>query len=476
MTRVACSGGCGRRTSRPAWPSGVFCATCATRKVRRRGVCPRCQQTAQLPADSPDGPPICASCGGIDEPLCCRSCGSLDWLRTLHSCTRCELRNVLGRCFDDGSGNINPRLLPVVETIASRENPKGARNWMSKTNAENIRALATGQVPLTHEGIDRLPASNSREHLRELLVAHAVLPSRNRYLAAYERWAEQVLAGIEDRDDRRLIAAFLRWHIRPRLQRRAADGELTESRYSVARAQTNIAVRFLAWLHERGHELGSATQADIDAWFAAGPATRVHSRTFIRWAMTTRRSSTFDLPPDRSAEPRPMPEPQRLALLDRLLHDNHIDLVDRVAGSLVLLYALPSSRIHRLRLIDLHAGPDGLMVQLGADPVPVPAPLSDLITELADRQHTTRPSRLTGEWLFPGRIPGQAIEPDQLAERLNRLGITRAARTAALNALLRQVPSPVLAKVLNRRPWRVTARAKTLGTDWNNYAALRART
>ena len=28
----------------------------------------------------------------------------------------------------------------MVETIASREDPKGARNWMSKTNAENIRA------------------------------------------------------------------------------------------------------------------------------------------------------------------------------------------------------------------------------------------------------------------------------------------------------------------------------------------------
>jgi hypothetical protein len=105
----------------------------------------------------------------------------------------------------------------------------------------------------------------------------------------------------------------------------------------------------------------------------------------------------------------------------------------------------------------------------------VPAPLSDLLTELADRQHT-RPDRLTGEWLFPVQIPGQPIEPDQLVERLNRLGITRAARTATLNALLREVPSPVLAKVLNRRPWRVTARAKTLSTDWNNYAAPRVRT
>jgi hypothetical protein len=393
----------------------------------------------------------------------------------LHLCARCELRNVLKRCFDDGTGKINPRLLPVVETIASREHPRGGLNWMTKPTAANIRALATGQVPLTHEGIDRLPASNSREHLRELLIAHTVLPSRNRYLAAYERWSTQTISVIEIPGDRRLIAAFLRWHIRPRLERQAATGELTESRYSAARAQTNIAVRFLVWLHDRGHDLGTATQADIDAWFAAGPSTRLHARTFIRWAITTRRSPTFALPPDRSAEPRPVPEQQRLALLDRFLHDENIDLVDRVAGSLVLLYALPLSRVHRLRLTDLHAGPDGLMLQLGADPVPVPEPLRDLITELAERHHTSRPDRHTGDWLFPGRIPGRPIEPDQLVERLNRLGITRAARTAALNALLRQIPSPVVAKVLNRRPWRVTARAKTLGTDWSNYAALRGR-
>jgi len=45
----------------------------------------------------------------------------------------------------------------------------------------------------------------------------------------------------------------------------------------------------------------------------------------------------------------------------------------------------------------------------------------------------------------------------------------------ALNALLREVPAPVVSKVLNRRPWRMAARAKVLGTDWANYAGLKAR-
>jgi hypothetical protein len=55
------------------------------------------------------------------------------------------------------------------------------------------------------------------------------------------------------------------------------------------------------------------------------------------------------------------------------------------------------------------------------------------------------------------------------------LGVTRAARTAAFDALLATVPAPVLAKHLDRKPWRVAERSKRLGTDWRNYVALRVQ-
>jgi len=391
---------------------------------------------------------------------------------------RCSLGKLLGRIFDDGAGQISPRLIPVVDALNAAAVPKSVINWLSKPQtAQRITAIATGEVALTHEGIDELPASNGREHLRQLLVEHDILPARDRYLAAFERWTVGVLEGIEAKADRRLVASFLRWHIRPRLERQASVGELTESRYSVARAQTNIAVHFLAWLAGRDAELGSASQSDIDAWFATGPTTRLQSRCFLRWAMTTRRCTRFELPADRVAEPRPMAERDRISLLSRLLVDEDLELVDRVVGCLVLLYALPASRIHRLRLTDLHdGGPDGLMILVGADPIPVPAPLEALLSRLIEhRANLSRPSQVDTDWLFPGARPGQPIEPDQLAERLNRLGITRAARTSALNALLREVPAPVVSKVLNRRPWRMAARAKALGTDWANYAGLKAR-
>lgn len=94
---------------------------------------------------------------------------------------------------------------------------------------------------------------------------------------------------------------------------------------------------------------------------------------------------------------------------------------------------------------------------------------------VGQRQHLTGAGHPDSEWLFPGRCAGQPIESEQLAERLNWHGVTRAARVAALDALLTKVPAPVLAQLLDRRPWRVADRSKTLGTDWRRYVALRVQ-
>jgi hypothetical protein len=253
-------------------------------------------------------------------------------------------------------------------------------------------------------------------------------------------------------------------------------GDLTESRYSTVRAQTNIAVRLLAWLRERECDLVTATQGDIDAWFSSGPSTRLQSRSFLTWAVRTHRRPTLRLPPDRHAAPRPMPEGKRLDLLSRFLSDESIEIGDRVAGCLVVLYALPVSRINRLVSGDFEPVDGGLALRISDDLVPVPTPLAELIGRLAERRRNiTGAGHPDSDWLFPGGRAGQPIEPDQLALRLNRLGVTREARTAALDALLATVPAPVLAKLLDRKPWRVAERTKLLGTDWRNYVAIRVQ-
>ncbi len=420
---------------------------------------------------------MCRECAGIDEDLVCRTCGADDDFDTLGQCRRCSLRVRLDRLFDDGTGAITPALVPLVDALASMEAPSGGLSWLEDRRVvERIHCISTGEVPLSHDGIDGLDFSNGREHLRELLIAHRILPARNRYLAAFERWATTRLTTIDDPADRHLIAAYLRWHHGPRLTRLAEADQLNKGRCSVARSQTNIAVRLLDWLHDRHADLVSATQADIDAWFAAGPTTRIHSRSFLRWAMSTHRRDPLQLPVDSRAASRAITEAARLDLLSRFLSDDDIPLVDRVAGCLVLLYALPASRINRLLTTDFQPLDGGVALRLGDDLVPVPVSLGALVEQLVgQRRHLTGAGHPDSDWLFPGRCAGQPIESEQLADCLNRHGVTRAARVASLDALLTTVPAPVLAQLLDRRPWRVADRSKILAKDWRRYVALRVQ-
>jgi len=477
MTGVSCAGRCERTTRRPAWPGGALCHVCARNRLRRHGVCAGCGFVRSLPGGERRAGATCRDCAGIDEDLVCRTCGADDDFDSLIRCRRCSLRARLDRLFDNGLGEIDPALVPLVEALASMDVPRGGLSWLSnRLVVDRIRTVATGEVPLTHDGIDMLAVSNGREHLRELLITHGVLLARDRLLAAFGRWTTTRLGTIDDPADRRLIAAYLRWHHGPRLTRLAETDQLTENRYSVARAQTNIAVRLLDWLDTRDSDLVSATQADIDAWFATGPSTRIHSRSFLRWAISTHRRDPLQLPADRRGASQAITEPARLDLLARFLSDDDLPLVDRVVGCLVLLYALPFSRINRLRCSDFQPFGGELTIRLGDDLVPVPAPLGVLVDHLVgERHHLTGAGHPDSDWLFPGRCAGQPIESEQLAERLNRHGITRAARVASLDALLTTVPAPVLAKLLDRRPWRVADRSKTLGTDWRRYVALRVQ-
>jgi hypothetical protein len=86
-------------------------------------------------------------------------------------------------------------------------------------------------------------------------------------------------------------------------------------------------------------------------------------------------------PPDgvtgesRRARPhtrRPLGRPaiddeQRFAILRCLLHDRELDPRDRFAGSVLLLYGKPMTRIVALRTADIHTTPDGeITLRLGA--------------------------------------------------------------------------------------------------------------
>ena len=145
----------------------------------------------------------------------------------------------------------------------------------------------------------------------------------------------------------------------------------------------------------------------------------------------------------------------RWEIVDRLLHDDHLALTDRVAGCLVLLYAQQLTRIVALTVDQVITAHDGVYLKLGAGQAIIPEPLGGLLVQFATngRSHTGVGSPAHSPWLIPGLHPGRPLHPSGLGQRLRRLGIpTMPARRAALMHLASQLPAAVLAEILHLQP------------------------
>jgi hypothetical protein len=165
--------------------------------------------------------------------------------------------------------------------------------------------------------------------------------------------------------------------------------------------------------------------------------------------------------------------------VSRLLHDNTLHLIDRVAGCLVLLFGQQQSKIAEMTTDQISQTGDTVTIRLGRHHIPVPDPLGELLLQLIHdgKSHVGIGSPTHTRWLFPGGLPGRPITASRLAERLRAIGIpTRAARRAALTDLAAQLPAAVLADLLGLHPTTAVKWTSQAGADWCRYAAEIART
>jgi len=117
-----------------------------------------------------------------------------------------------------------------------------------------------------------------------------------------------------------------------------------------------------------------------------------------------------------------------------------------------------------------------VLIALGQEPIPLPAPLATLAIRLRDAPTplaTTAATR-TNPWLLPGRKLGRPITPHALSRRLSALGVpAAAARTSALAHLLHTVPPAVLAQLIGMSAHSAERYSAALRTDYSRYVALR---
>ncbi len=406
------------------------------------------------------------------------SCSRCERLPAGRRCARCALSDQLAAALDDGSGRVNPALVPLFAALTSMAKPKAGLIWLRNPKVpELLSDLASGRIPLTHEALHAVASWRTAAYLRDLLMTCGVLPTIDKQLAHYETLLHRRLADLADAGSPhlRLLRQFAVWYQLPRLRAKAQARPLTPSHRQFASDQLTQAHGLLGWLAARGHTLAQATQADLDAWHAThNDHQRRCLRAFLRWAMRAGRLPRLTLPPLPVRRAAPITQHRRLELLGQLLTDQDRPLRSRVAACLMLLFAQPATRVVRLTIDDVTRAADGqVFIRFGQPPTPVPEPLATLLLQAtAQRDNLDTATNPGARWLFPGRRAGQPLHASHLSQLVRDLGIPAlAGRTAALRQLVLQAPAPVVAQALGYHHNTATRVATEAGTPWSRYAS-----
>jgi hypothetical protein len=467
---------CGRtvRLGAAHWPEGYLCATCHTHALETYGRCAGCGVDRLTPGIAPDGGRLCTDCAGGLGEFSCELCGQEARRHRRGVCGNCVLAERLKLLLDDGSGSIRPELAPFAEGLCRMSRARSGLTWIGNHHVQQmLRTLADPSTPVTHETLNRLSPWRSVAYLRDLLMHHGVLPPTDRHLTLFQRWLGDTLAGIDRPEHRQIVERFAAWHVQRRLRRFADNGPVTAKQTQQAQAEIRLAIAFLAWLGERRRGLGTCGQADVDAWYAGAYTARRLTHAFLRWSMRNQLLPSVTIPHQNTTNPTPISQKQRLATIRRLLTEDDLPLLTRVAATLMLLYAQPLTRILRLTIDDVLYQDNEVSIRLGDPPTPIPPPFAGLLrTHIDHRLNLTTATNPDARWLFPGRRGGQPMTPEAVHRRLRQNGIPGVrGRTAALRQLVLQAPAPVVAKMLGYNPDHTARLVTQAGGTWSRYAA-----
>ena len=478
LTDILC-GQCARRCpgcARP-WrsPGHPVCSRCRRDVHRRRGDCSRCPRRDRVLDDRG----LCRACRERSARQCV-DCGvsaaPLHRVVEGEVCGQCALRRDVDQVLPD---NTAPALQRLRGAILAAE-PHATRAWLKRRRTgQLLAALHDGRIECTHAALDALPPGRDLQHLRALLVAAGALPSDPHRLV--DRLGDELTArlrGLPD-VDRRVAQAWLRWRVLAKLRHAADAGRDLTTAIHNARATVPQVVAFITSLHGSGRDLGTSRQTDIDGWFAAPPATRAHVRSFLTWAHRRRHMpKAITLPPFRRGGPdAPADSEERWVVARRLVHDDSLDVADRVAGALVVLYAQPINRIVLLTTAHVEASAGRITVALGPDRLELPEPFATLITKLPHHRRVGTAAHLPNQWLFPSARAGQHAAPEAVGNRLRRIGVSgRGMRHAALLQLAAEIPPAMLAGILGIHPTTAVKWTRLAGGNWTGYAAARSST
>ena len=302
-------------------------------------------------------------------------------------------------------------------------------------------------------------------------------PATNPWPASRPGWPP-VLAEVQQPEHRRLLHAYATWRVLRRLRRRAArnSSRTDPDRLLPHPAARRHPVPRLA-RPDAASRWPNAANAMSTPGSPKGPA-GYPVRDFLGWAAEHHHCPAMLVPALGRTTGAATEADERWALVARLLHDDTLELTDRVAGAFLLCYGQQLSRIAVMTTeqVHRHDDPDVVSLRFGAHDHDRPAaavgpahrtdrcrPQPPPRCRLARHQPMAvprAPTRTAHHRLPPRRTPPScsASEPSP-------------ARRATLLQLAAEVPAAVLAELLHLTPATATRWTRDAAGDWSRYAA-----
>ncbi|NJQ17175.1 hypothetical protein [Streptomyces bohaiensis] len=386
----------------------------------------------------------------------------------------------LAALFDAVPESHTSQYAHIRVALADCPEPGTVLNWLCNSRSADLLAgLITVGRPLTHADLDAASDGSrsdamTADYLRGLLVAYQVLPERDELSARVSRHLDRVITRHPPHAV--LLRSYVRWSLLPRARRhQRLRGGGVKNRIRWAYARMNIAADFLTAMAAHGLSLGEVTQHQVDAWLAGGPGTRYEVRDFVVWAHRRHHACALEVPHRPKADPAGPAEDSHWDLLHQCLTDTELPLDVRAAGAILLLFGQHLTRIAALTTTALSTADGTKFLTLDRIPIPLPASLGQLLTNLVEHPAPTGwAANSPSGWLFPGHLPSAHLSSVVLGRRLAAHHIpNRPARTTALVAVAQELPPAILGPMLGLHPITASQWRRRAGTDWTAYLAAR---
>jgi hypothetical protein len=163
------------------------------------------------------------------------------------------------------NGAADPIMETIVEVFCGVDRPESILTWKRSPQVQGLlTGLASGEIPLSHEGLNAVGRGRHITHLRSLLEHNDLLPYRDEHLARFEAWLAAKLEAITESAVRAPVEQFATWHHLRRLRRISAPGQTSDGPKRAAKQEITETIKFLTWLHETHHRTAATcTQQDV---------------------------------------------------------------------------------------------------------------------------------------------------------------------------------------------------------------------